>query len=174
MNFFFTLIDVDQKEHAILEDVNVTSDNSYLLVSSLNEKESLSRDEENCHILGNTTTTSGIKENGSKICVHNMEQYSPNLIREIQDHLLGDSIINCSTDSPLILESSYFENSCDFLSPLPLYFFFKRGISFSHFFYLLFFVPWYIWWLCYVDICPKFFSISFGILDSNEVQTSNG
>ena len=50
-----------------------------------------------------------------------MEQSSPSLMEEIQNQLPRYSIINFSTDSPLILEYSHFENSCEFLSPLPLY-----------------------------------------------------
>jgi hypothetical protein len=92
----FTLIDVDHEEHDISEDVSMTFDSSYLSASSLNEEESLSRDEESCHILENTPTTSRMKATESKICVHNMEQYSHRLIEEIQDQFLGDSIIDYS------------------------------------------------------------------------------
>jgi len=45
------------------------------------------------------------------------------LAEEIQDQFLGASITDCFIDSPskIILESSHFKNSCDVLSPLPLY-----------------------------------------------------
>ena len=49
LTIFFALI--HQKEHDVLEDVKLTYDHFNLSISSLNEKEILSRDEENCRIL---------------------------------------------------------------------------------------------------------------------------
>ena len=101
----------DQKEHDCLVDVHTTSNNTHLSIYSLNEKESLSINEKNCHILENTTTTLGMKEN----------VFKTSLIEEIRDQLPGDSISSCSIDCPLIIEYSHFEKSCDLFSRLPFY-----------------------------------------------------
>jgi len=118
-----TLIDVYQEEHDISKELHVAYDSYYLLSSSLNEEEVLSRDEEIRHILENMKTTSGKKEIESRNFVYNMEQYSHNLTEEIQHQFLGDCIIDYSTYSPskIIFESSHFEKSCDLLSPFSLY-----------------------------------------------------
>jgi len=63
-----------------------------------------------------------MKQIESNLFVHDcvLEQYSLSLTEEIQEELLGVVIIDHSTDylPEIVIEPSYFENSCDFTSSL--------------------------------------------------------